>query len=194
MPTGHYPRKPLTEETKIKIGNALRGRKQPEWVRLKHSQSHKNSPKVLTNALVQAKKASIANIGRIYSLEHRRKIKEANVLRYKLSEERIKASIRQQGEKGNNWKGGKTPINKRLRQSIEFRLWREAVFSRDNWTCQKCGKRGGKLHPHHIRSFSEFPELRFAIDNGSTLCATCHQSKHGQIKLSEVNYGTRSVG
>ena len=77
-----------------------------------------------------------------------------------------------------NWKGGITPPNRRIRHSIEFRLWRESVFARDNFTCQKCGKIGVYLQPHHIKNFAEYPELRFAIDNGITFCKDCHMSFH----------------
>lgn len=66
------------------------------------------------------------------------------------------------------------------RKRTEFRLWREAVFARDNWTCQKCGSRGDSLHPHHIRNFAEYPELRFAIDNGITLCVKDHRTFHSR--------------
>lgn len=78
------------------------------------------------------------------------------------------------GIKSYLWKGGVTPVNKLIRRSTEFRLWREAVFKRDDWICQDCKERGGELHPHHIKPFAIFPELRFAIDNGLTLCKKCH--------------------
>jgi hypothetical protein len=82
------------------------------------------------------------------------------------------------GPNSNFWKGGISPENKIIRQSIEYRLWREAVFARDNWTCQKTGKRGCEIHPHHIQNFSDFPDLRFAIDNGITLSEEAHREFH----------------
>ena len=81
------------------------------------------------------------------------------------------------GEANHSWKGGITPENKKIRESIEYRLWREAVFARDNFTCQICTERGGKLHADHVKPFSIFPELRLAINNGQTLCKECHRMK-----------------
>ena len=87
------------------------------------------------------------------------------------------------GKLNHNWKGGVTPKNKKIRQSIEYSLWRESVFMRDNWICQKCGIRNGNgktiyLHPHHVKNFAQYPELRFAIDNGITFCKKCHDKFH----------------
>jgi len=79
------------------------------------------------------------------------------------------------GEKSHFWRGGVSSVNQVIRHSAEYRLWRESVFRRDNFTCQSCNKHGGKLNADHIKPFSLFPELRFAIDNGLTLCVPCHR-------------------
>lgn len=94
----------------------------------------------------------------------------------KMSEEtRRRMSVSHLKEKAPNWKGGITPINQKIRQSLDYRLWREAVFKRDVFTCQECKQVGGQLNADHIKPFSLFPELRFAIDNGRTLCEPCHK-------------------
>ncbi len=79
------------------------------------------------------------------------------------------------GEKHYNWQGGITPLNLKIRNSLEYKLWREAVFKRDSFTCQICGIKNVYFHAHHIKPFSLFPKLRFAIDNGQTLCVPCHK-------------------
>ena len=90
-------------------------------------------------------------------------------------ETRMKLSEQQKGELGPNWQGGITASTENLRHTVEYRLWREAVFARDNYICQECGQKGGRLHPHHIKSFAKYPELRFDINNGVTSCEECHK-------------------
>ena len=134
---------------------------------------------------------SRANKGKILSEETKRKISRAGKgrkawnkgkkyhLNYKETEEhRRKISESKKGSKAYQWKGGISKINKRIRAGIEFRLWREAVFARDNWICQKYGVKGGRLQPHHIKNFAQYPELRFAIDNGITFLEKAHKEFH----------------
>jgi len=84
-----------------------------------------------------------------------------------------------------NWKGGVTPINNLLRRTREYKIWQELVLKRDNYTCVLCSQRGGELHVDHIKPFSLFPELRFELSNGRTLCKKCHENTdtYGIIKL-----------
>lgn len=120
--------------------------------------------------------------GKKHSEETKRKIREHSphywLGKHFPKERNKKLSEDRMGEKNQAWKGGITPENQRIRGSIEFSLWRESVFARDNWTCQKCKVRGGKLVAHHIQNFAQYPELRFAIDNGITLCNECHKEFH----------------
>jgi len=86
------------------------------------------------------------------------------------------------GANHRNWKGGITPINEKIRKSREYRSWRERVFSRDNYTCVLCGKHGGNLIADHIKGFSKYPEFRFDIDNGRTLCKDCNYISTYKLK------------
>jgi endogenous inhibitor of DNA gyrase (YacG/DUF329 family) len=70
-----------------------------------------------------------------------------------------------------------SPKERYFRYSVEFRLWRDAVLKRDNYTCKRCGLKKGKkqgMEVHHIKSFAKYPELRTSIRNGKTLCRDCH--------------------
>ena len=87
----------------------------------------------------------------------------------------IASTGRFKGSKSHFWRGGITPINFKIRHSVEYKLWRESVFKRDNYTCISCGQVGGKLNADHVKPFSLFPDLRFDINNGRTLCVPCHR-------------------
>ncbi len=82
------------------------------------------------------------------------------------------------GELHWNWKGGVSTENQKIRNGPEIKKWRSQVFERDGFTCQRCFIVGGVLHGHHKKEFSKFPELRFDVDNGLTLCRTCHHLIH----------------
>ena len=57
--------------------------------------------------------------------------------------------------------------------------WAIRVKERDNYTCQICGNSpSGKLNLHHLNAWKSFPEQRFDLDNGVTLCVDCHKEFH----------------
>lgn len=64
------------------------------------------------------------------------------------------------------------------RHTGKYAEWRRQVFERDNYTCQHCGKKGVSLNAHHIKEYAKFPELRYDIRNGVTLCEKCHKKIH----------------
>jgi len=94
--------------------------------------------------------------------------------------------VTQTGDKAGGWKDGSTKEHKLERNRIFYRQWRDAVFARDSWVCQDCGKHGDYLHAHHVFPFAEFPEHRFDIWNGTTLCLPCHAKIHPNLKKKVV--------
>lgn len=96
--------------------------------------------------------------------------------RRKLSESHIGLEYPEhQGKNHWNWQGGISSENDRVRNSGKYKRWREKVFKRDDYTCQICGIRGGKLHADHIVPFAIDKSKRFDVDNGRTLCVDCHR-------------------
>ena len=94
----------------------------------------------------------------------------------------LKLSEQKRGEKHPNWKGGISKGRFTHMKQIEYKLWRDAIYARDNWACQECGRRGGRLNAHHIKPRGEYPELNLAIDNGITLCLQCHRASDNHKK------------
>lgn len=151
----------LSEETRQKFSIAHRGIKHTEASKKKMSQQRRGTKA----SLETRKKLSLAHHGKI----------PWNKGKHWSEEIKKKLSIAQKGEKGHSWRGGLTQLNHRIRVSLEYRLWRKSVFERDNYTCIWCGEKNN-LHADHIKPFALFPELRFAIDNGRTLCIDCHRT------------------
>lgn len=89
----------------------------------------------------------------------------------------------------NPWNKGKGIGKSRGKhQGIEYINWRTQVFVRDNWTCQTCGERG-YVEAHHTKSWSKYPELRYDLNNGVTLCKPCHKltDNYGNKKMKLLN-------
>lgn len=83
-----------------------------------------------------------------------------------------------------SWEGGKSKSYKKLRNGLwrELGVWRDAVLKRDDYKCVQCGDTKS-LEADHIKPFILYPELRFVIENGRTLCKLCH--------IKTETYGTK---
>jgi hypothetical protein len=90
-------------------------------------------------------------------------------------ESKAMMSAQRVGVRPANYKGGTKSERQMLMQRQDYIIWRTAVFMRDDYTCQTCNTRGGKLEADHIKPWSLYPDLRYAIDNGRTLCVSCHR-------------------
>jgi hypothetical protein len=59
--------------------------------------------------------------------------------------------------------------------------FRREVFNRDNYKCVMCGVgRSGTLNAHHKDGFNWREDRRYDINNGATLCKTCHVDFHSK--------------
>ena len=142
-----------------------------------HSGSFKKGHKISNTGRTHFKKGVKSWLGKKHTEETKRKI----------SLSRIGKTAK---GKNPNWQGGITPINKSIRASVEYKLWRKSVFERDKFTCIWCKRRGVYLEADHIKPFAFYLELRFAIDNGRTLCRECHKITNTyKRKINPQKYG-----
>ena len=179
-------------EVRKKISNKLKGNK--NGLGNKSRTGMKNSEET-------KRKISLANFGRKHPHSEETKqllrkimkvrgIKPPNRLgSMATNETRLKMGLSHRGEKCHWWKGGITELDRMIRTCFKARQWRSDIFTRDNFTCQKCGIKGCYLEAHHIKSFALIIqenniktfekvincEELWNINNGITLCKECHK-------------------
>lgn len=110
-----------------------------------------------------------------WNIPIREKSEAIRIASKKLSN-RIKMSSYGQGISIDDWNGFTQTKEIQERKKSLCKTWRNAVFKRDNYVCQSCGHRGGKLEAHHIYNWSRHEDLRFVVNNGITLCQQCHST------------------
>lgn len=173
-----------TGRTRFKKGHKVPWRKKISKTLMGHSVS-KEIRKKLSKAR-QSKKTGYAFFkGKKLPIETRKKMSKAH-----------------EGEKCHLWKGGITSVHNKIRHSLEYRLWREAGFKRDNYTCQICGQKGKELHFDHFPiSFSSILnevinlyglenlyenamsyDKFWDINNSRTLCKNCHKKTDNYLR------------
>lgn len=155
-----------SQETKLKMSLSQKGKNLGK----KHSDSHrkKNS---------EAKKGNQYQLGKKASAETKKKssLSHTGYLMPQSQKDNIAKSL--SGEKNYRWIKDRTLIDKKhaLRSSKEWANWRKIIFERDDFSCQECTLRGGKLEPHHITPLRLDMNRVFDVNNGITLCIKCHK-------------------
>ena len=57
----------------------------------------------------------------------------------------------------------------------DMKQWRIRVYSRDKYQCKiNDGSCNGRIEAHHIKRWKDYPELRYEVSNGITLCHHHH--------------------
>jgi hypothetical protein len=89
------------------------------------------------------------------------------------------------GENNPRWRSDWTDEERQLRKEIrnladpKKKKWRQKVYARNRYVCQKCQKsKPGELTAHHIYSWTSHPTLRYTSSNGITFCLKCHINFH----------------
>jgi len=93
------------------------------------------------------------------------------------------------GENSYNWNFNITQEERVIKRAYaEYKEWRNKVYVRDMWSCQKC-KRKGKiyLNAHHVENYSSRKDLRLVVSNGETLCDNCHKEFHKKYTRKNNN-------
>lgn len=160
-------RPPITAKTREKMSLARRGEKHP-FFGAHHTEKAK-------------KENRLAHMGKHFSPETEFQKNDPRLI----------------GKNNPNWKGRISSLTNKIRSSVKYRRWRFDIFTRDDFTCQKCGKRGGDLEAHHDTvTFADIMELNdirtfeqamqcvelWDINSGLTLCKKCHK----KLEKSEV--------
>ncbi len=93
-----------------------------------------------------------------------------------------------------------TPLHQLIRNCFKYRQWRDDIYTRDDFTCQNCNKRGGYLHAHHNKKWfsiilkeNSITTLKqaencaeiWSLNNGLTLCKKCHKKLHKKLKKEQ---------
>src|SRR5277367_1480549 len=163
---------------------ALSSKSQSEEHRRKNSEAHKGK----ISSEETRRKMSESHTGKVlgpHTPETLKKISEAKKGKssYNKGKPMLEESKRRQLETRLAKNGG---LHRDPRQSSKNFIWKEEVHTKDEQKCVLCGisreehrlKYGRDINAHHIKEWDDFPELRFIVDNGQTLCDSCHQKFH----------------
>ena len=85
--------------------------------------------------------------------------------------------VRLRGEKNPNYNPNLTDEDRDKHRGLDFIEWRDSVKDSAGWKCIICGS-NKNLEAHHLNGWRDFPDERFLLDNGVSLCRDHHNDFH----------------
>lgn len=204
MPKGIYKRKPQTLEH---IRNRVNGRKgykhsqetiekiRNSNIGWKHSEETKKKFKLRIPVMLGKKhsaetksKMSLSSKGKAKSELHRLSMSKSRIGKpHILTEQGLKSfKEKTSGENNFKWIKDRSRLKKSEKKHLDgqYRDWMLFVKRRDKWACRIADVNcDGRLEAHHILNWIEYPELRYEINNGITLCHAHHPRGRAKEKL-----------
>jgi hypothetical protein len=124
-----------------------------------------------------------ARRGKPFSEEHKIKLRVPHIVvkkyKHKLTQGYQRGHRGMIGRENPRWIEDRTKlIKKQERNDSAYKEWRYQVFKRDRHKCKINNKDCNlKVVAHHILSWKDYPELRYEVNNGITLCQYHHPRK-----------------
>ena len=199
---------PISDKQKKYLSEINSGENHPKFGKKDSDETRKRKSDALTGkpkSDEHKQNISIANTGKTRSDEFKEN-KAIEMLQFYKDHPEVADAKSQPGENNPNF-GNKWTLEQRIALSCKNRdisieefdgfsglyssefytsedhiQWRNQVFTRDDYTCQECGKRGGDLNAHHLLPFRDYPDSQFSLNpkNGITLCLNCHRETFGK--------------
>lgn len=169
--------KKLTAIHKKKIGDSLKGEHNPMYGKKGELSPNWGKEHTKESREKMSKNHHHYWLGKKFTKTHKEKISNTNKsLPIEIKQKRILAICNAIKNKYDTLGRKKYKRYIHLTSTTKYKKWRLTIFTRDNFTCINCKKVGGYLIVHHIKSWVKYPELRYVVDNGITLCEECHKS------------------
>jgi len=161
----------MSEEIKKRLKGRNKGKHLAPQTEFKSGKNHwnwKGGPRESVCKMCNIKFLSFPSQNRVYCSSKCAGRGEMGINNYNWIEDRAQLKTYGDGEE---------------RRSPKYKDWSKRVKDRDIWKCRINNKDcSGKVIAHHILSWSEFPELRYNINNGITLCLAHHPRKRAEEK------------
>ena len=166
-----------------------KGKPMREWMHGEHPMLGKHHTDEARQKIKTKRADQVTTLSMLKGLEYGRKKAWTPEMRARMSQVAKDRKLGYgKGEQAANWRGGRTPLVRSYRAHSNYKIWRSAIFARDNYTCLKCGVHN-PLEANHIKTVKEIfignsfvtmddvlaCPILWDISNGETLCRSCHR-------------------